>query len=174
MSSGYSTGTGYSAGSGTVSAGTASGQNGSLTAAALPAADAPASSYTQRLEERLRDLLSRVDGVGEVEVMIVLRSSEQRVWLTDRDTNTSSTRETDSGGGSRQIQNQEISEETILIGQSGSGTPVLEKEVYPEISGVVVSASGGGSPVVQSEISAAVEALFGVPPHKIKILKRVE
>ncbi len=149
-------------------------QNTSLIAAALPAAAAPALTYEQRLEARLKEILSHVDGVGAVDVMIVLRSSEERVWLTDRDTNSSSTRETDSGGGSRQIQSQEIREETVLTGQSGSAAPVLEKEVYPEISGVIVSAAGGGSPVVQAEISAAVEALFGVPSHKIKILKRVE
>ena len=148
--------------------------NTSLTAASLPAAAAPTLTYEQCLEGRLKEILSHVDGVGAVDVMIVLRSSEERVWLTDRDTNSSSTRETDSGGGSRQIQSQEISEETVLTGQSGSAAPVLKKEVYPEISGVVVSAAGGGSPTVQAEISAAVEALFGVPSHKIKILKRVE
>ena len=33
---------------------------------------------------------------------------------------------------------------------------------------------GGGSPKVKAEISEAMEALFGLPPHKIKVLKRVE
>ncbi len=50
----------------------------------------------------------------------------------------------------------------------------MEKELRPEIGGVVVSASGGGSPAIQAEISAAVEALFDVPSHKIKVLKRAE
>ena len=50
----------------------------------------------------------------------------------------------------------------------------MEKEMRPEISGVVVTADGGGSPTVQAEISAAVEALFDVPSHKIKVLKRAE
>ncbi len=173
--SGYSGSlTGSSAGNSGSGVSATAGQNSNLIAASLPAASAPSLTYEQRLEARLTEILSHVDGVGKVEVMIVLRTSEERVWLTDRDTNTSSTRETDSGGGSRQIQSQEISEETVLTGGSGSAAPVLEKEVYPEISGVIVSAAGGGSPAVQAEISAAVEALFGVPSHKIKILKRVE
>ena len=33
---------------------------------------------------------------------------------------------------------------------------------------------GGDSPTVQAEISQAMEALFGLEPHKIKVLKRVE
>ena len=80
----------------------------------------------------------------------------------------------DAGGGTRLVQSQEISEKTILTDQNGSEGPLLEKRLYPEISGVAVIASGGGSPKVQAEISAAVEALFGVPSHKIKVLKRVE
>ena len=131
-------------------------------------------TYEQQLEVRLKELLSHVDGVGEVEVMIVLKSSEEKVWRVDRNTSYSSTRETDSNGGTRDIRSQEISEGTILSVQNGSEEPLLEKELKPEISGVVVTATGGGSPAVQAEISAAVEALFDVPSHKIKVLKRVE
>ncbi|MCI8534669.1 MAG: stage III sporulation protein AG [Hungatella sp.] len=131
-------------------------------------------SYEQQLEARLKELLSHVDGVGEVEVMIVLKSSEEKVWRVDKNTSYSSTQETDSNGGTRDIRSQEVSEGTILSGQSGLEGPLLEKELRPEISGVVVTATGGGSPTVQAEISAAVEALFDVPSHKIKVLKRVE
>lgn len=143
------------------------------------AEDAPVSgnaalTYEQQLEQRLEQVLSHVDGVGKAEVMIVLRSSEEKVWRVDRNTSYSVTQETDQNGGSRRVESQEVAEDTILQGQTGQQEPVLEKELKPEISGVIVSAQGGGSPQVQAEISAAVEALFGIPSHKIKVLKRVE
>ena len=131
-------------------------------------------AYERQLESRLKELLSHVEGVGEVEVMIVLNSSEEKVWRWDQNSSYSSTRETDSGGGTRDIRSQEVAENTILTGQNGGEGPLLEKELRPEIGGVVVSASGGGSPAIQAEISAAVEALFDVPSHKIKVLKRAE
>ena len=131
-------------------------------------------TYEQQLENRLKELLSHVEGVGEVEVMIVLKSSEEKVWRVDKNTSYSSTQETDSSGGSRNIRSQEVTESTILPGQGSGDGALLEKELKPQISGVVVSAAGGGSPAVQAEISAAVEALFDVPPHKIEVLKRVE
>ena len=115
-----------------------------------------------------------MEGVGQVEVMIVLKSSEEKIWRVDRNTSYSSTQETDANGGTRDIRSQETTEGTILSGQSGAEGPLLEKEMRPEISGVVVTADGGGSPTVQAEISAAVEALFDVPSHKIKVLKRAE
>lgn len=131
-------------------------------------------TYEQQLEQRLEEVLSHVDGVGSVEVMIVLKSSEEKVWRVDRDTSYSVTQETDQNGGSRRVESQEVAEDTILSGQTGQQEPILEKELKPEISGVIVSAKGGGSPQIQAEISAAVEALFGIPSHKIKVLKRVE
>ena len=50
----------------------------------------------------------------------------------------------------------------------------MEKELEPEIADVVISAQGGGSAAVKAEISEAMEALFGLPAHKIKVLKRAE
>ncbi len=142
--------------------------------ASSQSSSAVALSYEQQLEERLKELLSHVEGVGQVEVMIVLKSSEEKIWRVDRSTSYSSTQETDSNGGTRDIRSQEMTEGTILSGQTGEEGPLLEKEMRPEISGVVVTASGGGSPTIQAEISAAVEALFDVPSHKIKVLKRAE
>ena len=135
---------------------------------------AAAVSYERFLEQRLEDILSHVDGVGQVEVMIVLKSSEEKVWRVDRDTSYSITQETDQNGGSRRVESQAVTENTILSGQTGKEEPLLAKVMKPEISGVIISAEGGKSPQVQAEISAAVEALFDVPSHKIKVLKRIE
>lgn len=157
---------------------TADGQNKEeekrLESAAQEAAFQAVLTYEQQLEERLKELLSHVEGVGEVEVMIVLKSSEEKVWRVDKNTSYSSTQETDASGGLRAIRSQEVTESTILPGQNSQDGALLEKELKPQIGGVVVSATGGGSPLIQAEISAAVEALFDVPSHKIKVLKRAE
>ena len=61
----------------------------------------------------------------------------------------------------------------MTAGATGSQEPVIEKELQPQIEGIIISAQGGGSPQVKAEISEAMEALFGLPAHKIKVLKRV-
>ena len=119
--------------------------------------------YELRLEQRIRDVLKKVDGVGEVDVLRV-----------DKERSRSATSETDSSGGTRQQADESLRESTVLAGSSGSGEPVVEKELAPEISGIVISAQGGGNASVQKEISEAMQALFGLPAHKIKVLKRVE
>lgn len=131
-------------------------------------------TYEKQMEERVKEILSHVDGVGKVDVMIVLKSSEEKVLRVDKNTSVSMTQETDSSGGSRKVESQDISEDTILSGSGDGGAPVIEKELKPVVSGVVISAGGGGSQKVKAEISEAMVALFDIPAHKIKVLKRVE
>ena len=135
------------------------------------AAKEESGSYEEKLERRIRELLKSVDGVGEADVMVVLKSSEERVWHVDKSSTSSVTEESgSSSGSSRVIREENQSESTVLDGKSQS--PVMEKEVKPEISGVVISADGGGSAVIRAEISEAMEALLGLPANKIKVMKR--
>lgn len=46
------------------------------------------------------------------------------------------------------------------------------KELAPEIEGILVLADGADRATVKAEIVDAVQALFPLPAHKIKVLKR--
>ena len=58
-----------------------------------------------------------------------------------------------------------------LSGGSG-GTPYVIQERVPEVEGVLVLADGAGSATVKAQIAEAVQALFPVEAHKIRVLKR--
>ena len=132
------------------------------------AAKEESGSYEEKLERRIRELLKSVDGVGEADVMVVLKSSEERIWHVDKSSTSSVTEESGSSSGSSRVIREENQSESTVLDQS----PVMEKEVKPEISGVVISADGGGSAVIRAEISEAMEALLGLPANKIKVMKR--
>lgn len=166
-------GVGGGAGGSAAASGSADSSEENVPASAKGAGE---SAYEAQMEARVKEILRHVDGVGQVDVMIVLKSSEEKVLRVDRNSSVSDTKEQDSQGGTRSSQSSQTQESTVLSGGgSGQGSvPFVEKELRPEISGIVISAAGGGSPTVKAEISAAMEALFGLPPHKIKVLKRVE
>ncbi len=163
---------------GSLSGGVGNGAGGSSGAAgngSMPAASPSAvssDSYEAELEQRVKAILRNVDGVGEVDVMIVLKSSAEKVMQTDGSASRSTTEEQDSSGGTRKLESTEQERSAVMTSGEGGSAPVIAKELRPEISGIVISAAGGGSPTVQAEISAAMEALFGLPAHKIKVLKR--
>lgn len=131
-------------------------------------------TYESILEERVREVLKHVEGVGTVDVLIVLKSSAEKVVQMDVSCSKSISQEKDSSGGTRDTQNEEEENRAVFTGTDQGKTPVIQKELYPEISGIVISAAGGGNPSVNAEITAAMEALFGLPANKIKVLKRVE
>ena len=62
-------------------------------------------------------------------------------------------------------------ETTVYEETTGGQTPYVKKELVPTVEGVVVLCEGGDQPVVVQEITEAVEALFSVESHKIKVVK---
>ena len=47
----------------------------------------------------------------------------------------------------------------------------IVKEMEPEIEGVLIAAQGGDQNQVAGEITQAVQVLFDIPVHKIKVVK---
>ena len=81
--------------------------------------------------------------------------------------------ESDSQGGTRTTQNSSHGESTVYDGDGSQGqAPYISKELSPQVEGVVVIASGGDNAVVKQNITEAVQALFGIDTHKIRIMKK--
>ncbi len=128
--------------------------------------------YALELEQKLKRILEQMDGVGTAEVMITLKSSEEKVIDKNVEESENSLTEQDKEGGSRISKEIQRKEDTVLIGDSSGGEPYIIKEINPIVEGVVVLADGADSPSVVTEINEAVQALFDISPHKIKVLKR--
>lgn len=129
-------------------------------------------SYERQQEKRLKEVLEKVEGVGRVEVMITLRSSSEKVVEKDAPSRSQRVEETDSQGGSRTTQENEREEATVYEeSEDGKRTPYVIQELEPAVEGVIVIAQGGGNAAVKQNILEAVQALFPVEAHKIKIMK---
>ena len=100
----------------------------------------------------------RVDGVGQADVMITLKASNEKVTLKDN------------------TQKGESNEEkTVLVENSSrDSSPYIIQEKEPEIEGIVIVCEGGYDSVIKREITDAVSALFSIESHKIKIMKSKE
>ena len=111
------------------------------------------------------DALAKVEGVGNVKVMITLASSSEKVVEKDQEM-TSEVQEGESGG-----KNTSSSETAVYANGNGEETPYVKQELSPRIEGVLVIADGGDNAIVIENITEAVQALFGVDTHKIKVMK---
>lgn len=113
--------------------------------------------YVDSLENKLCNVLSNISGVGQVDVIITLASGFSYVFATDTETKT-----TTSGSTETTV----TTEETILV----SNEPVVVKEIFPEIKGVVVVAKGSENIGVKLNILAAVETVLEIEAKDITIL----
>lgn len=129
--------------------------------------------YAVHLEKELESLLATMDGVGEVKVMITLEDKGETLVEKDHITRQEGTTEVDSAGGSRNTTDISREESTVFSGQGNLEAPFIRQIKYPKVSGVVVSAEGGGDAETARKITKAIQALFGIEPHKIIIVKMI-
>ena len=108
-------------------------------------------------EERLANILSQIDGAGEVSVMITYYSSSEKNIAYET-----------------KVSSREKEESEDKKAVMTDGEPMVVKEVYPKVRGVIVTADGGGNSAVRSAISEAVTASLDVPAHRICIFKKEE
>lgn len=123
------------------------------------------------IEQKLEDILEKIDGAGEVKVMITYQDSGTQVVEKDKNTSANSVEESDSTGGVRSTKEQQLQESTVYEEVDAGNTPFVSKELLPKVEGILIVASGGDNQKVKQNISEAVLALFQVEAHKIKIVK---
>ena len=111
------------------------------------------SDYVAGLEERLTNSLKNVEGVGKVSVVINVESGMETVLATKVTV-------TENGGV------KETVETPIII----NGKPVVLKEMFPKITGVLIVAEGAGSISVLRRIQQATVSLLDINVNDIEIL----
>lgn len=126
--------------------------------------------YARQQEKATEEILSRVEGIGRVKVMLTLAASEEKVPLQNEDTAEDMTNEADQSGGTRSQSGYQSKRESVII-KGKEEAPYVVQINSPRIEGVVVVAQGASSGKMKTEILEAIQALFPVESHKIKIMK---
>lgn len=125
--------------------------------------------YTKKMEAKLKETLEKVHGVGKAEVMITLSASRETVL--NKDTPYEENSEEQEGSEKKSVKSVSSQEETVLYEENGNQVPYVVKEYEPQIEGVIAVIEGGDNSLVVSQVTEAIQALFHVEAHKIKVLK---
>ena len=91
-----------------------------------------AKSYETVLEEKLEKALKKVEGVGEVSVVITLKNTSEKIIAADSDYSESVIQESDSAGGVRSTTQQSGSTSNIYYDTQEGSEPYVTKENMPE------------------------------------------
>lgn len=127
--------------------------------------------YDAMLENKIKNILSQIDGVGKVSVAITYASGKEIVPAEDTTQNESNTNERDKEGGVRST-SQIDTDSKVIVSQQTDAKPVILKELPPEVRGVVVVADGAKDPIVKTEISMAVSTSLGISLNRVQVFPR--
>ncbi|HMM05871.1 MAG TPA: hypothetical protein PKD52_04280 [Clostridiales bacterium] len=123
------------------------------------AASPQGDDYFAATEAELAEALSKIEGVGAVQVLIKWDGdiSEKYAYNEER------TEKTDNDGVTEKSSKNEL----VLI--DGNAAPVTEEKIYPEITGVLVVAEGAGNENIRRALLTAVSAYLSVGTNRIEI-----
>lgn len=120
------------------------------------------------LEEKLESILSKIAGVGNVDVLLTYNETEEIIPIYNTKDKTSVTNETDSTGGTRITQESDSSREVIYQNDE----IIVQKTKSPKIEGAVIAATGANNSTIKANIIQAVEAATGLATHKIQVFEK--
>lgn len=121
--------------------------------------------YAKEMEHKLEELLLEMEGITSAKVVITLKSTKEKIILQDVTESSEHLNEEDGAGGVRSSQKATKERTTVSSGEE----PYLTKELTPQVEGVVAVISGAKPEWVLS-ITEAVQALFDIPAHKVKVI----
>lgn len=108
----------------------------------------------EAFEDRLAEALSQIQGAGEAQVVLTLKSGSRQVLAQD----------TQRGADG------DSSSATVTLGRgSGSQEVVPLQTLAPQFQGALVVCPGGGDPEVCLQIIQAVSALTGLGSDRISV-----
>lgn len=125
-------------------------------------------SQNNSLEEKLENILSNINGVGNVDVLITYNETEEIVPIYNKTDKKSVTNETDSAGGVRVTEETDAEQEVVFQNDE----IIVQKTVSPKIEGAIITATGANNASVKANIISAVEAVTGLATHKIQVFEK--
>ena len=126
---------------------------------------------SEELEKKLENILSKIEGVGNVNVCINYSESSEVVAMYNENSKVSTTEETDTSGGLRKIQQTDSQKDIVYKEDNGEKTPITKKVVQPKIEGAIITAKGASNANTKANIIQAVEAVTGLATHKIQVFE---
>jgi len=127
-------------------------------------------NYENSKKNELVSILEEIAGVGNVDVMLHIDSSEEQVPAVNSNTSKSETNQKDMQGSSS-VNTTDTDGSTIVVtnDDNGSTSPLIIKKYYPRISGVVIAAQGANDEGIRLQIIQAVTSLFGMTDDKVNV-----
>lgn len=104
--------------------------------------------YQAYLEGRIKTLCESVNGVGSVNVIVMLESGFEDIYATEE---------------------KDGDEQYVIIGSGSNASALFLTRAMPQICGIGIVCTGGSHAFVQNELTALLSATFHIPTNRIYV-----
>lgn len=125
--------------------------------------------YEEKQKNDLKNILKKIDGVGNVDVMITFESGEQKVPAYDKSTQISKTEENDTSGGTRVNNQNTDGSKVVMTTKDGDNEPFILTTYKPKVIGVIVVAEGAENSKTKYDIEQAVSKIYDLSLDKVNV-----
>ena len=109
-------------------------------------------SVQENLSGELEEILSRIEGAGQVKVMLTIKTGEQTIYQSDG--------------------NRTDKEDTVIItDENRAQSGLVQQVIPPSYRGAIVLCHGADRPAVCLAITEAVSKVTGLDSSQISVLK---
>lgn len=127
-------------------------------------------TYQDKVKNELKNVLTKIKGVGEVEVIIHFEGGEELIPALDSEKSTTVTEERDSNGGNRVNNNNKDGTKVVMSNQGSSTQPLILKKYNPKIIGILIVAEGAGDPKISYDLTKIVSSLYDISDSKVSVI----
>lgn len=118
---------------------------------------------TRSLQTEMEDILGKINGVGQVQVLLTIDSDGERHLAQDSELSYS--------GSTASPEDYSRRSEVVLIDGENGEEAVVIRTVYPRYRGALVVCQGGDRADVKLAVTEAVAALTGLTSDRITVAK---
>lgn len=137
-----------------------------------PSRDDVISDIQHLIQNDLENALESIQGISNVQVLVQLDASSLKVYEQNTITGYQRTEETDQGGGTRNVEDETIEQQTVILRKNNSEEPLLIQTKMPDIRGVLVIAEGVDQIQRKQMIVEAVSRLLDISTHRISVMPK--
>lgn len=125
--------------------------------------------YEAKQKTDLINILKKMNGVGDVDVMITFENGEEKVPAYDKTEQKATTEETDTQGGKRVNNQNNDNSKVVMTQNNGKNEPFILTTYKPKIVGIVIVAEGAENSKTKYEIEQAVSKLYNLSLDKVNV-----
>jgi stage III sporulation protein AG len=123
--------------------------------------------YVSSLEDRMEEIIKKIDGVKNVDVMIYTGKTPELEPVYNENKNSETNIETGSDGIKREVKRETKENEVVL----GTDNQVIKKYYqYPDITGVLVVVDYQGQKDIYSILMRSIRTLFNIDLNDIEVV----